>query len=111
MCLKLFCSSLGGIFWQKIERLQASLHQIERGKGGAPNSHVIFVDSAEEGWCMALAYHYSTRSIIARTYIRFIIQEMLWQNNLDTRMVSHLLIKRVKTNLKQVKHVLKATRN
>ena len=37
-----------------------------------------------------------------------IMQEMLWQNNLDMRMVSHLLLKQVETNLK---HILKATRN
>ena len=50
-CLKLCCPQiLYAVFWQKIERLRASLHQIEQSKSDAPNSHVIFVDSAEEGW-------------------------------------------------------------
>ena len=35
---------------QKIERLQASLHQVEQRQDSA-NSHVFFVDSLEEGWC------------------------------------------------------------
>ena len=50
-CMKIMLSlRLQGVFCQKIERLQASLHLIKGGKGDAPNSHVIFVDSAEEGW-------------------------------------------------------------
>lgn len=52
--VEIICLSLCNVVCQKIERLQASLHQIERGKGGAPNFHVKFVDSAEEGWYMVL---------------------------------------------------------
>jgi len=49
-CVVLWC--VFEVMWpsqQKIERLQANLHLLNDDDGPPPNTHTIFVDSAEEG--------------------------------------------------------------